>query len=715
MGVAAIYRFDDLVIDCENFRVLRGGEAQSLPPRAFDVLLYLIEHGNRVVEKRELFEAVWGDAFVTDNALTRAIKDVRRALGDSAETPRYIETIPRRGYRFIADLYTDAAPHESPRMPVPAKKNPYYRAVTWAAVAMGLLLIAAAFALWWKRTGPVDVATAGVLRTTQVTTWTGLDIYPELSHDGNWVAYSSDRTGSFEIYVKQLVPGGREIQITSDGGQSLQASWSPDGKMIAYYSRVRGGIRVVPSLGGVSKQITDFGSCPRWSPDGSLIAFQSDEVTDIAPTAFGAMPPSRLWVVSPQGGEARAVTQAGSPPGGHGSLSWFPDGKRLVFVSYDVDSIGIWSVSITDGQLKQITGGRALSYDPVCSPDGRYVYFVAALRPRNFLLWRQQLSPAGEPVGEPVEMAGAGTSVMRHLSLSADGKSLAYSGLSMTSNLWSLPVSRATGEAAGPPVQLTTDTSFRKSAPSFSPDGKKIAFSKALAGEKYDIWVIDADGRNPVQLTSDIRPDLSPGWFPAGDSIGFMTFYESGSTLFSLTLDGKVERPMFEWDTEAAFTQISPDGSRIAFHSDKGGSVNIWTASLESGEARQITSGAEPMGWPCWSPDGKLIAFEMKRGQATHVAIVPSEGGEPVQLTFDRGHSWTGSWSPDGDRIAFAGLRNGYWNIWWVSRETKKQKQMTGYLKPNAFVRSPAWSPQGDRIVYEYTESVGNIWLMELK
>jgi Tol biopolymer transport system component len=172
---------------------------------------------------------------------------------------------------------------------------------------------------------------------------------------------------------------------------------------------------------------------------------------------------------------------------------------------------------------------------------------------------------------------------------------------------------------------------------------------------------------------------------------------------------------MFEWDTEAAFTQISPDGSRIAFHSDKGGSVNIWTASLESGEARQITSGAEPMGWPCWSPDGKLIAFEMKRGQATHVAIVPSEGGEPVQLTFDRGHSWTGSWSPDGDRIAFAGLRNGYWNIWWVSRETKKQKQMTGYLKPNAFVRSPAWSPQGDRIVYEYTESVGNIWLMELK
>jgi Tol biopolymer transport system component len=86
-----------------------------------------------------------------------------------------------------------------------------------------------------------------------------------------------------------------------------------------------------------------------------------------------------------------------------------------------------------------------------------------------------------------------------------------------------------------------------------------------------------------------------------------------------------------------------------------------------------------------------------------------------VELTSDRGQSWPHSWSPDGDKIAFAGFRNGVWNLWWVSRTSRARKQVTNYNKLNAFVRYPTWSPHGDKIVYEYTETTGNIWLMELK
>jgi Tol biopolymer transport system component len=143
--------------------------------------------------------------------------------------------------------------------------------------------------------------------------------------------------------------------------------------------------------------------------------------------------------------------------------------------------------------------------------------------------------------------------------------------------------------------------------------------------------------------------------------------------------------------------------------------VNIWTVGLEGGPPKQLTFDNELMGFPCWSPDGKLLAFEMKRGDDTHIAIVPSNGGTVTQLTFDHGQSWTGDWSRDGDKIAFAGFRNGYWNIWWVSRTTKQQGQVTNYNKLNAFVRYPAWSPLGNQIVYEYNETTGNIWLMELK
>src|SRR5215213_3684707 len=99
---AVIYEFDDVKIECRNFQILKNGAALRITPRAFEVLLYLIENAGRVVSKQELFERVWKESFVTDNALTRMVKEIRRVLGDDAGAPRYVETIPKRGYRFIA-------------------------------------------------------------------------------------------------------------------------------------------------------------------------------------------------------------------------------------------------------------------------------------------------------------------------------------------------------------------------------------------------------------------------------------------------------------------------------------------------------------------------------------------------------------------------------------------------------------------------------------
>src|SRR5436190_23758210 len=105
---ATRYRFDDVLVDCENFRIRKGGEPRLLGPRAFDLLVYLIAQRGRVIDKQEMFEQVWKETFVTDNALTKAVKEIRRALGDDADAPRYIETVPKRGYRFIAEVLTAA-------------------------------------------------------------------------------------------------------------------------------------------------------------------------------------------------------------------------------------------------------------------------------------------------------------------------------------------------------------------------------------------------------------------------------------------------------------------------------------------------------------------------------------------------------------------------------------------------------------------------------
>lgn len=98
------YRFDDVFVQLDNFRVLKSGRARTLEPRAFDLLIYLIEHRGRVIEKQELFEHVWKEIFVTDNALSQEIRNIRQAIGDDAGSPRYIETVPKHGYRFIANV-----------------------------------------------------------------------------------------------------------------------------------------------------------------------------------------------------------------------------------------------------------------------------------------------------------------------------------------------------------------------------------------------------------------------------------------------------------------------------------------------------------------------------------------------------------------------------------------------------------------------------------
>jgi Tol biopolymer transport system component len=105
----------------------------------------------------------------------------------------------------------------------------------------------------------------------------------------------------------------------------------------------------------------------------------------------------------------------------------------------------------------------------------------------------------------------------------------------------------------------------------------------------------------------------------------------------------------------------------------------------------------------------------MTRGEDTNICVVPSAGGTPIQLTHNRGLSWAYSWSPDGDKIAFAGTRDGIWNVYWVSRGTGEQHQVTAYSKTNAYVRYPAWSPLGDQIVYEYAETTGNVWMAEFR
>jgi Tol biopolymer transport system component/serine/threonine protein kinase len=589
-----------------------------------------------------------------------------------------------------------------------------------------LVVAAAAFGLYQfnaqrraaagLQTKPAANETGGVQNTVQITSWSGLDIYPSLSPDGNAIAYSSDHNGPFEIYIKQLAPGGREIQLTSDGKQNFEPAWSPDGKLIAYYSTLRGGIWLVPAFGGSARQLTDFGSRPAWSPDGSVIAFQSGGLNDFGPTAAAAMPPSTIWTIAVEGGTPKKLTQAGNPDGGHGSPSWSPDGRRIVFAASIGNQGKIWSISTRGDELQQVSkwGG----FDPVYSPDGESIYFTSDDQASvGWALWRLRVSPqTGEPLGEAVIIKNTGATTYKHLRISADGKKIACTALQLVNNLSAIPIVPGSGEAKGSPVVLTQGTNYRKLLPVFSPDGRRIAFVLFRVGATSEIWVMDADGKNPSQLTTEPALENNyESWFPEGDRIAYYSIREGRQMMRAVNLQTGRDQLLFESDRYMGWPKLSPDGKQFAFNSTKSGTINLWTIPVEGGEPKQLTFDQELMGFPSWSPDGRFIALEMKRGEDSHIAIIPSGGGEPVQLTSDRGQSFVGSWSPDGKLFVFAGERAGVWNLWWVSVKDRTEKRLTSYTKLNAYVRYPSWSPLGDRIVYEYAETTGNIWIMDLK
>jgi Tol biopolymer transport system component len=127
-----------------------------------------------------------------------------------------------------------------------------------------------------------------------------------------------------------------------------------------------------------------------------------------------------------------------------------------------------------------------------------------------------------------------------------------------------------------------------------------------------------------------------------------------------------------------------------------------------------VTFDVEAMSYPTWAPDGKSIIVEIKRGDHTHIGVVPKDGGPVEMLVTEKGQSWPFSWSRDNDRIAFAGARDGVWNVYSVSRKTKKIRQLTDFTSVEGYVRYPSWSRTRDTIVFERAEQRGSLWTVKL-
>jgi len=742
--------WDDYRLDPGAYRLERAGVPVPLEPKAFDVLDLLVSEPGRLFTKQEIFERVWRDTAVTDHALTRVIAQLRRALGDQSRDARYIETVPTRGYRWIGPV-TPAARSEGTSVPLPAAhaavridgtsgpSAPAHRglgSLVWLGSA--LAAIVAIGAGWILATsgadGPQMVSRsaaawggdgdgrAAVHWPAQVTTHEGLDLTPALSPRGDALAFASDRSGALEIYVRPAGDGATELPLTSDGGQNVQPAWSPDGTQLAYHSSGRGGIWVMPARGGTPRQIVPEGSNPAWSPDGRTLAYQTDEHTDITPSAFGAQAGSTIWLVDADGSHARPLTARGTPLGGHAAPAWSPDGRHVAFTAFDGGSdSGAWIVTVADGGTARLAEAFRL-YELAFAPDGSAVFAAGG----EALVYRIPFDAARGRAAGPVEaLPVAGVPGVRGLSISPDGSRVAFAGMALSSHIWAQPVTED-GLARGEAYPLTSDTSRRNWMAVISPDGARVAYMSMRRGDPPNVWLMNIDGSGKTQLTADQFPDGKPSWYPDSRRIAYFSFRDETNGLWAIDTVTRRETLVLEPPTgtsgvglngRLAEVEIAPSMTRAAFSvvTRPQSLRRVFVTALDRFEPRAVSDAHSWVGYPVWSPDETSLAVELKDGSSTHAAVVDVATGTTRRLTDERGQTWVRSWSPDGRRIAAAALRAGRWSLRSIDATSGAQGEMMPAPPPRVYVRYPDWSPRRDVVVFERGELRGNIWTLPLR
>jgi len=414
------------------------------------------------------------------------------------------------------------------------------------------------------------------------------------------------------------------------------------------------------ATGESAKRLADFGHYPAWSPDGQQIVCATGWF--FKPETAPALN-SQLFVIPAGGSSASSDRRLITPTLEYAVLPhWSPGGLRIAFWSHSGGNRDVWTVPASGGAPVQVTREPATDWHPVWSPDGKYLYFLSN-RSGSMNLWRVPIDEDSGRVEGPPEQVTTPSAYTMHFSLSRDGRRLAYVNQTETGNIYKVDFDPVTETVGGPPTPVTRG-SWRAVFPDVSPDGQWLAFS--TLGKPEDLFVSRVDGSGLRQLT-DEHLDRLPRW--------------------------------------------SPDGKRLAFHSNRGGAYQIWTIAPDGSGLRQLTRlpGGPLVSHAAWSPDGARLAFNvvgrlpmiMEIGKPWDERSLESLPAlDPPDTPFQ-----TFSWSPDGRRLA-GWRRHAVGGISVYSFDSRRYQHFTdfGWL--------PRWLGDGRRLIFW---RLGGIYLLDTR
>jgi DNA-binding winged helix-turn-helix (wHTH) protein len=415
-----VLRFGTFEVDVRAGEVRKQGVRIKLQEQPLHVLTVLLQRPGEVVTREELRSQIWAvDTFVDfDNSLNTSINKLREALGDSADSPHFIETLPRRGYRFVAPVENNL---QAPAAGVSKRRLEQFIArTTWIAVGVILLILLSGIGIWrFSRKVAESPLLSG--EAASLTALPGFHAYPAFSPDGNQVAFVIEGRQNPGIYTT-LVGGEKPLQLTSNPGDS-SPTWSPNGGQVAFtrYDGRSLSICVIPALGGTERKLYTFSYRPpstmewlNWSPTGKVLAFTES---------------SRIQLLSIADSTTRPLTSPPDRSYDYGPV-FSPDGSTVAFVRGSVAGVDadLFVVPAVGGEAKRLTVDNSAIFGPSAwTPDSREIVFSSSRRGLHNL-WRIPVS-GGTPL--PV----SGVVMASHPSISRKGD-LAYLQQLSNDNIW---------------------------------------------------------------------------------------------------------------------------------------------------------------------------------------------------------------------------------------------------------------------------------------
>lgn len=670
------YQIGEFRLYAEEKILLRGNTVVDVTPKAVDVLSVLVENAGHLVSKDEILRKVWPDSFVEEANLTHHIFRLRKALGEN-DDQKFIETIPKRGYRFVAavrevDGFADAEALQNQPAPELAAPSQRPRDRTLWVLAAVLLLGGIAGGFAWYRYGrenggtravesrPVSGNDLSIVRLTN----SGKFVAATISPDGKFVAYAQNHaSGEGMLYIRQLETNTERKLLEPAERNFGTIAFSPDGSFLYYIAYEpgdpEGAIYRIPVIGGsYAKIVRGVKNMFSLSPDGKRAAFYRSR-PDLRQTSIVQA------ALDGSGEEGTVLTFSDTEKTATSVPAYSPDGRLITYALSDVptgsetnpaqsslfavDLESRESVSLTDEKWADI--GKML-----WMPDGSGIVFVAWL-PRL----GNQIYFLSYPAGEARRITRELNSYSNYgLGITRDGGILVADLWESAAQVWMISSSGDTSQAR----QLTSGNGDGSRALAALQDGS-IVYSTRAGGEN-DLWLLrpEKDPADAKPLTADLFAEGDVCAAPNDDYLIFASNRAGTSQLFRIKTDGSDLRQLTARETASDAPACSQVGKIVLFVSDS----SVWSVSTDGGEPTRLTD-YECVA-PSISPDGKYFSCIVPSPvqiENAKLAVVRIEGGAPVK-TFDViPFGWyyrPARWTADGLALVFAKNVKQIGNLW---------------------------------------------------